>query len=145
MGLGGNPGLPHCRRILYQLSHQWGEKPLETHLHFSPALSPTLSCSVHRRFIGSLWLALLPQMLAPTAMKGSPREAPETGAWPCPQGMQNLTPVSFRSMPGLGSSTCSQSLHALCKQCKLYKGEWVKIAFSGRVFEVFPQPKHVPA
>ena len=36
---GSNPGLPHCRRILYQLSHQgscglnviWEKKPLERH------------------------------------------------------------------------------------------------------------------
>ena len=27
---GSNPGLPHCRQILYQLSHQVGEGPMQS-------------------------------------------------------------------------------------------------------------------
>ena len=83
-------------------------------------------------------------MLAPTAMKGPPGEAPETEPGPAQGECKDLTLVSFKGMSGLGSSTCSRSLHALCKQCKLCKGEWVKIAFSDRMFEAFPQPRHVP-
>ena len=35
---GLNPGLPHCRRIFYRLSHQGS--PVDIWLEYSPALSP---------------------------------------------------------------------------------------------------------
>ena len=39
---GSNPGLPHCRRILYQLSHQGSPRILEwVAYHFSRGSSPT--------------------------------------------------------------------------------------------------------
>ena len=31
---GSNPGLPHCRRILYQLNHKGSPVPSGTHQHF---------------------------------------------------------------------------------------------------------------
>ena len=40
---GSNPGLPHCRRILYQLSHQGSLKIMETSFKRSHARTATLS------------------------------------------------------------------------------------------------------
>ena len=59
---GSNPGLPHCRQILYQLSHQG-----------SPRILEWVACPISR---GSSWPRNLSRVLCP---KNSPGK--NTGAW----------------------------------------------------------------